>query len=100
MIQSTCAERKQSLNHRLKVHPSPKFEVKSRGVTKQSNNYLPRQKPSIYHLPMQQKYIKRHFLDPSQTLTHQLEVMYPENIEMNFLEGQSDKEFETSSPYP
>ena len=43
------------------------------------------------HPAKQWKHPERHFLDPTQRVSHQPEVSYPENIETNFSEGQSDK---------
>ena len=62
-------------------------------------NYSPSQASPIYHHPKQQKYHKRHHLDPNQAVTHRSEVCYTENIEMNFPEDQLDKEIENNSPY-
>ena len=59
----------------------------------------------IYHhthhqfiIPIRDKYPACHFLDPPQTGTHQPEVYHLERTEVDFSEGQFEKEIETNFP--
>ena len=76
------------------------LEVTSREVTKQDKSYSPLQLSPMYHSCKQQKHPpERYLLDPLQRITYQPEVNLPENIEMDFPEGQFGKEIEKKSSY-
>ena len=37
--------------------------------------------------------------DPPQTVIHQTEINYPENVDLGFQEGQVEQDFGKNSPY-
>ena len=80
-----CGKKIKPLNHRPRVQPNPRSDVKCREVTKQKKNYSSPHTSPIYHFPKKLKYPERHFLDQPQNVTALPEVEYSKNTEVDFL---------------
>ena len=87
----------QTLNHRPRVQP--RSEVTSTKVSKQKKQYLPQQIPQIYHPPKPMDFPESQMFYPLQTVIHQLEINHLDNVDLEFPEGQIERNIETKSAH-